>query len=58
MSSDGRLMLWDVKDMSEPKDSVWLTDGAKDDTKVRQRVAHGRCEGRHEGAINYGRVVI
>ena len=33
-SSDGRLMLWDVKEMDGPRDAVWLTDGAKDDPKV------------------------
>lgn len=34
VSSDGRLMMWDVRDMSAPRDQVWLTDGAKDNPRI------------------------
>lgn len=34
VSSDGRLMIWDVRDMSAPRDSVWITDGSRDNAKV------------------------
>lgn len=27
VSSDGRLMSWDTRDLSEPREAVWLTDG-------------------------------
>jgi len=34
VSSDGRLLFWDVKKMSEPLDECVLTDGARDDPKT------------------------
>eukprot|EP00928_Gymnodinium_smaydae_P081400 TRINITY_DN64938_c0_g1_i1.p1 TRINITY_DN64938_c0_g1~~TRINITY_DN64938_c0_g1_i1.p1 ORF type:complete len:619 (+),score=158.15 TRINITY_DN64938_c0_g1_i1:248-1858(+) len=34
VSSDGRLLFWDVKKLSEPMDECLLTDGSKDDPKT------------------------
>merc|ERR1719456_1753535 len=34
VSSDGRLLFWDTRNLSEVMDSCLLTDGAKDDPKV------------------------
>lgn len=34
VSSDGRLMTWDVRDMSAPTEAVVLTDGAKENPKT------------------------
>lgn len=34
VSSDGQLLFWDVRDMSEPTDSCILTDGSKENEKT------------------------
>ena len=41
VSTDGRLFLWDVRDMSQPAESVVLTDGVKENPKVM--TLHTRC---------------
>jgi len=33
VSSDGRLMIWDVREMQQPRDQVWITDGARENPK-------------------------
>eukprot|EP00397_Hematodinium_sp_SG-2012_P036277 GEMP01039144.1.p1 GENE.GEMP01039144.1~~GEMP01039144.1.p1 ORF type:complete len:503 (+),score=82.70 GEMP01039144.1:336-1844(+) len=34
VSSDGRLLFWDVRELGAPQDSCIMTDGAKDNAKV------------------------